>query len=107
MLRNKLDTEFDAFYSDLWKYRNGNTPEIFNYYWKRYLYERRKSWAREFMPTLFTLGIESTSFVESKNVCIKRVLESSNTSLCDLAKVLLDHVEFRAIENNTIRSMFL
>ncbi|CAG8596150.1 17241_t:CDS:2 [Dentiscutata erythropus] len=98
MLRGKLGTEFDAFYSDFWKCRNGNTPEIFNHYWKRYLYERRRSWARGFMPTLFTLGIESTSFVESENACIKCVLESSNTSLCDLAKVLLDRVESRAIE---------
>ncbi|RIB03604.1 hypothetical protein C2G38_2049134 [Gigaspora rosea] len=42
------------------------------------------SWARAFTTIEFTLGIQSTSFVESQNPCIKRVLESSNTSLCDL-----------------------
>ncbi|CAG8714065.1 35996_t:CDS:1 [Racocetra persica] len=48
------------------------------------------------MVTLFTLGIESTSFVESENACIKHLLESSNTSLCDLGKVLMNHVEDKA-----------
>ncbi|RIB10969.1 hypothetical protein C2G38_2204690 [Gigaspora rosea] len=35
----------------------------------------------------FTLGIQSTSFVESQNACIKRVLESSNIPLCDLEQI--------------------
>ncbi|CAG8549326.1 5978_t:CDS:2 [Racocetra persica] len=39
---------------------------------------------------IFMLGIQSTSFVESQNVCIKRVLKNSNTSLCDLGKVLME-----------------
>ncbi|CAG8736387.1 35541_t:CDS:1, partial [Racocetra persica] len=38
----------------------------------------------------FTLGIQTTSFVESQNAYIKRVLENSNTSLCDLGKVLME-----------------
>ncbi|RIB10392.1 hypothetical protein C2G38_2043533 [Gigaspora rosea] len=41
----------------------------------------------------FTLGIQSTSFVEGQNACIKRVLENSNTSLCDLGKVLMERSE--------------
>ncbi|CAG8547072.1 20483_t:CDS:2 [Cetraspora pellucida] len=109
MLRGKLGAEFDDFYSAFWKCRNSDTPESFDYYWnemiskyplvkqylERYLYERRKSWARGFTATLFTLGIESTSFVESQNACIKRVLESSNTSLCELGKILIDQAENR------------
>ncbi|CAG8500437.1 5515_t:CDS:2 [Racocetra persica] len=31
----------------------------------------------------FTLGIQSTSFIESQNVCIKRILESGNTLLAN------------------------
>ncbi|CAG8539674.1 22044_t:CDS:2, partial [Racocetra persica] len=34
------------------------------------------------MQSPFTLGIQSMSFIKSQNACIKRVLESSNTSLC-------------------------
>ncbi|CAG8770586.1 227_t:CDS:1, partial [Ambispora leptoticha] len=48
-----------------------------------------------FTATLFTLGIESTSFVESQNACIKRVLESTNTSLCELSQILIDQAEDR------------
>ncbi|CAG8576463.1 16725_t:CDS:2 [Cetraspora pellucida] len=109
MLRGKLGAEFDDFYSAFWKCRNSDTPESFDYYWnkmiskyllakqylERYLYERRKSWAREFIATLFTLEIESTSFVESQNACIKRVLESSNMSLCELSKILINQAENR------------
>ncbi|CAG8751276.1 13747_t:CDS:2, partial [Racocetra persica] len=60
---------------------------------KNHLYNRRKSWARGFTTTLFTLGIESTSFVESQNACLKHIIESSNTSLYELGKVLIDSVE--------------
>ncbi|CAG8467433.1 1795_t:CDS:2 [Racocetra persica] len=65
-------------------------------YLERYLYERRFSWARAFTIIEFTLGIQSTSFVESQNAYIKRVLESSNTLLCDLASIVM---VFPAIES--------
>ncbi|CAG8842285.1 6152_t:CDS:2, partial [Racocetra persica] len=53
-------------------------------YLECYLYEYQFSWACAFTVTVFTLGIQSTSFVKSQNACIKRVLESSNTSLYEL-----------------------
>ncbi|CAG8769067.1 18440_t:CDS:2, partial [Racocetra persica] len=59
-------------------------------YLEHYLYEYQFSWACAFTATAFTLGIQSTSFVKSQNVYIKRVLESSNTSLCELNKVLIE-----------------
>ncbi|CAG8787992.1 7500_t:CDS:2, partial [Dentiscutata erythropus] len=34
--------------------------------------------------------IEFTSFVESQNACLKHIIESSNTSLYELRKVLID-----------------
>ncbi|CAG8800538.1 33009_t:CDS:2, partial [Racocetra persica] len=49
--------------------------------------------ARGFITILFTLGIESTSFVESQNACLKRIIKSSNTSLYELRKVLIDSGE--------------
>ncbi|RIB30047.1 hypothetical protein C2G38_2286103 [Gigaspora rosea] len=36
----------------------------------------------------FTLGIQSTSFVEGQNACIKRVLENSNTSIYNLESLV-------------------
>ncbi|CAG8811945.1 3090_t:CDS:2 [Cetraspora pellucida] len=106
-LYGKLGISFADFYSAFWKCRNAETPDAFNYYWRemvtnyptaseyleRQLYERRKAWARGFTTMLFTLGIESTSFVESQNACIKCVLENNNTSLCELGKVMMNHVE--------------
>ncbi|CAG8570081.1 8026_t:CDS:2 [Gigaspora rosea] len=109
MLRSKLGDSFDVFYSKFWQCRNAETSHGFKYYWEqlvsfpnaklyleRYLYECRFSWARAFTTIEFTLGIQSTSFVESQNPCIKRVLESSNTSLCDLASIV---TVFPAIES--------
>ncbi|CAG8741786.1 28159_t:CDS:2, partial [Racocetra persica] len=55
-----------------------------------HLYNRRFSWACAFTTMIFTLSIQITSFVESQNACIKRVLENSNTSLYDLNKVLIE-----------------
>ncbi|CAG8774408.1 4255_t:CDS:2, partial [Racocetra persica] len=112
MLHRKLGVHFDTFYSVFWKCCNAYTPESFNYYWnklienyfvtqqylERYLFGRQKSWPRGFMVILFTLGIESTLFVESKNTCIKYLFESSNMSLCDLGKVLMNHVKDKASE---------
>ncbi|CAG8814538.1 31471_t:CDS:2, partial [Racocetra persica] len=59
-------------------------------YLEHHLYNRCFSWVRAFTAMIFTLGIQTTSFVESQNACIKRVLENSNTSLCDLGKVLME-----------------
>ncbi|CAG8794952.1 11347_t:CDS:2, partial [Gigaspora rosea] len=70
MLSAKLGAEFDSFYSAFWKCRNSNTNII------------GKKWL-------------STSFVESQNACIKRVLENSNTSLCKIGKVLMKQAENR------------
>ncbi|CAG8814645.1 2697_t:CDS:2, partial [Racocetra persica] len=42
---------------------------------------------------LVTLGIESTLFMKSQNACIKCVLENNNTFLCELGKVMMNHVE--------------
>ncbi|CAG8722805.1 22993_t:CDS:1, partial [Gigaspora rosea] len=39
----------------------------------------------------FTLGIESISFVESQNACIKHAIESSNTSLYELGNIRIDN----------------
>ncbi|RIB04851.1 hypothetical protein C2G38_2221244 [Gigaspora rosea] len=99
-LCEKMNNSFADFYSAFWKFRNAETPDTFNYYWremvtnyptaleylKRQLYKQCKAWARGFTTMLFTLGIESTSFVESQNACIKCVFENSNTSLCELGK---------------------
>ncbi|CAG8651370.1 3725_t:CDS:2 [Racocetra persica] len=41
----------------------------------------------------FTLGIQSNSFVESQNLCIKHVINNSNISLCDIGKILIEHSE--------------
>src|SRR6185437_9908445 len=94
MLRKKLGDQFDNFYCKFWQCRNADTPQVFEYHWnqligffdaklylERQLYNRRFSWARAFTAMTFTLGIQTTSFVESQNACIKRVLENSNTSL--------------------------
>ncbi|CAG8660208.1 14945_t:CDS:2 [Dentiscutata erythropus] len=72
----------------------------FEYYWNQlldfpnakpylecYLYKRRHSWAHAFTIMAFILGIQSTSFVKSQNVCIKQVLKNSNMSLCDLEQM--------------------
>ncbi|CAG8781095.1 30814_t:CDS:2, partial [Racocetra persica] len=74
-----------------------NTPHVFEYYWNQligfsatklylecHLYNRRFLWVRAFTAMIFILGIQITSFVESQNACINRVLENSNTLLCDL-----------------------
>ncbi|CAG8487350.1 25019_t:CDS:2, partial [Racocetra persica] len=53
---------------------------------------------RGFMVTMFTLEIETTSFVENENVCIKYLLESSNMSFYDLRKVFMNCVEDKASE---------
>ncbi|CAG8630709.1 8650_t:CDS:1 [Cetraspora pellucida] len=103
MLHSKLEDSFDEFYSKFWQCRNADTLHGFEYYWGQfisfpnarlylecYLYKCRFSWACAFTVTAFTLGIQSTSFVESQNACIKRVLESSNTSLYELGKVLME-----------------
>ncbi|CAG8725123.1 23706_t:CDS:2 [Cetraspora pellucida] len=106
-LRGKLSGSFNNFYSSFWKCHNADTPDVFYHYWEEmtnnyptactylqnHLYNRRKSWARRFTTTLFTLGIESTSFVESQNACLKHIIESSNTSLYELGKVLINSVE--------------
>ncbi|CAG8764473.1 7382_t:CDS:2, partial [Racocetra persica] len=84
-LREKLGNSFADFYFAFWKCRNAETLDTFNYYWREM--------ACEFTTMLFTLGIESTSFVESQNACIKHVLENNNTSLCELGKVIMNHVE--------------
>ncbi|CAG8798004.1 7784_t:CDS:2, partial [Dentiscutata erythropus] len=103
MFCGKLDSQFNEFYSAFWKYCNSNTPDLFKHYWnelitnysaaRQYLqmqlYERRRSWACGFTTTLFILGIETTSFVESQNICIKYIVKSSNTSLCELSKAFM------------------
>ncbi|CAG8846774.1 31367_t:CDS:2, partial [Racocetra persica] len=79
---------------------NADTLHGFEYYWgqlisfpnaklylEHYLYEYQFLWACAFIAMAFTLGIQSTSFVKSQNACIKRVLESSNTSLCELEQM--------------------
>ncbi|CAG8848885.1 27291_t:CDS:2, partial [Racocetra persica] len=88
---------------------NADTVHGFEYYWEQlvsfsnaklyleyYLYEHRFLWVQAFTTIEFTLGIQSASFVESQNACIKRVLKSSNTSLCDLASIV---TVFSAIES--------
>ncbi|CAG8460589.1 30184_t:CDS:2 [Racocetra persica] len=77
-LRRKLGNSFADFYSAFWKCRNAETPD-----------------AREFTMMLFTLEIESISFMENQNACIKHVLENNNTSLYELGKVMMNHVEER------------
>ncbi|CAG8493876.1 13444_t:CDS:2, partial [Gigaspora rosea] len=76
----KLGSSFNNFYSTFWRCRNANTLELFYHYWEelftkypsanqylqKQLYERRRSWARRFVTTLFTLGIESTSSEETQ-----------------------------------------
>lgn len=98
---------FNNFYSTLWRCHNADTLELFYHYWEelitkypsanqylqKQLYERHRSWAHGFVTTLFTLGIESTSFVESQNAGIKRVIESSNTSLSELGKFMISSSE--------------
>ncbi|CAG8823118.1 7887_t:CDS:2, partial [Racocetra persica] len=59
-------------------------------YLEHHLYNRRFSWACAFTAIIFTLGIQTTSFVESQNTCIKQVLKNSNTSLCNFGKVLIE-----------------
>ncbi|CAG8543433.1 3828_t:CDS:2 [Gigaspora rosea] len=59
-------------------------------YLEHRLYKRRFAWARAFSTLAFTLGIQSTSFVESQNSCIKRVISNSNISLCDIGKILIE-----------------
>ncbi|CAG8712348.1 5134_t:CDS:2 [Dentiscutata erythropus] len=49
--------------------------------------------ARGFVTTLFTLGIEFMSFVESQNAGIKQIIESSNTSLSELGKFIISSIE--------------
>ncbi|RIB23006.1 hypothetical protein C2G38_2172475 [Gigaspora rosea] len=107
VLHEKLDGSFSDFYFYFWKYRNADTPDVFNHYWneminnyltactylQNQLYDRCRLWARVFTTTLFTLGIESTSFVESQNAGLKRIIESSNMSLYELGKVLIDSAE--------------
>ncbi|CAG8809845.1 8102_t:CDS:2, partial [Cetraspora pellucida] len=64
-----------------------------NQYLQKHLYGQCEAWAHGFTTTIFTLGIESTSFVKNQNVCIKRIIESSNTSLYKLEKVIINNVE--------------
>ncbi|CAG8461234.1 14640_t:CDS:2 [Gigaspora rosea] len=113
-LCGKLGDSFSAFYSAFWQCRNSDIPKMFNRYWEKiiinypaasqylenHLYERRRAWACGFLTTLFTLGIESTSFIESQNACIKRILENSNTSLCELGKVVMNQVEEQMKKNH-------
>ncbi|CAG8554041.1 1715_t:CDS:2, partial [Dentiscutata erythropus] len=49
-----------------------------------------KNIAHEFTTILFILGIESILFVKSQNVCLKCIIENSNTSFYKLEKVLID-----------------
>ncbi|CAG8712028.1 15322_t:CDS:2 [Cetraspora pellucida] len=108
MLHSKLEDSFDEFYSKFWQCKNADTLHGFEYYWRqlisfpnarlyleRYLYECQFLWACAFTVTAFTLGIQSMSFVKSQNACIKRVLESSNTSLCELGKVLMEQKQMK------------
>ncbi|CAG8792286.1 6708_t:CDS:2, partial [Dentiscutata erythropus] len=71
----------------------GNQYSIAKQYLKHQLYKRRSSWACAFSALVFTLGIQSISFVESQNSYIKRVINNSNISLCDIGKILIERSE--------------
>ena len=53
----------------------------------RTLFPSRKSWARAFTSSMFTMGMQTTSRVEGYNNIIKRELAACST-LCDLESVL-------------------
>ncbi|CAG8797600.1 23625_t:CDS:1, partial [Gigaspora rosea] len=66
------------------KYDNGNVVS----YLERMLYTNKKSWAKVFVLKLFTAGMSSTSWVESYNSKIKKLIFNSNTTLLELAEKL-------------------
>ncbi|CAG8814505.1 25909_t:CDS:2, partial [Gigaspora margarita] len=61
------------------KFLEGNTNSYIEV-----LYRNKTYWAHCFIQFKFTGGMISTSRIESVNSCLKRLLHSSNISLCEL-----------------------
>ncbi|CAB4403820.1 unnamed protein product [Rhizophagus irregularis] len=96
-LRKTLKNDYQKFLEAFYICRNSLASEIFESRFinlchnfpaaKEYLeilYNTKTYWAHCYISFKFTGGMIASSRVESVNACLKRLIYSSNTSLCDL-----------------------
>ncbi|CAG8788184.1 8834_t:CDS:1, partial [Racocetra fulgida] len=66
------------------KYNNDN---VVNYL--QWLYANKESWAKTFVLKLFIVRISSTSWIESYNAKVNRLIFNSNTTILELSEKLM------------------
>lgn len=111
-LRKSLSNNYEKFLEDFYRCRNNLSESGFEQLFDKliqdypnaksyleFLYRTKMYWAHCFTSYKFTGGMIASSRVESVNSCLKRLLQNSNISLCDLMTEIHRMLDMQDKEN--------